>query len=157
MVFAQHTVRLDIVSAIYFNNSEEFLLPSKLDEIDHFICGPNNRTGTLCGECVNGTSVHYHLHDYLCKPNKYCKIGIVFYFLSEIIPLIAFFMVVTIFNISFTSGTLNGFILFAQMSDTIDLHASGTINFSQPVEIVTYPYKLIYRTFNFDFFSLDPL
>ena len=43
------------------------------------------------------------------------------------------------------------------MSDTIDLDASGTIDFSQPVEIVTYPYRLIYRTFNFDFFSLDPL
>ena len=139
------------------NNSEEFPLPTEIDEIDHFICGPNNRTGTLCGNCIKGTSVHYHSHDYLCKPNKYCKIGIVFYFLSEIIPLIVFFFVVTMFNISFTSGALNGFILFAQMSDTVDLTAGGTIGLLQPVEIATYPYKLIYRMFNFDFFSLDAL
>ena len=138
------------------NNSEEFLLPSDIDELDHFICGPY-RTGTLCGQCVNGSSVQYHSHAYTCKPNKYCKIGILFYFLSEIVPLIIFFTVVMIFNISFTSGTLNGFILFAQMSDTIDVNAGGTIGLSEHVEIATYAYKVIYRAFNFDFFSLDKI
>ena len=138
------------------NNSEEFLLPPDIDEIDHVICGPY-RTGTLCGQCVNGSSVQYHSHAYTCKPNKYCKIGIIFYFLSELVPLIIFFSVVTMFNISFSSGALNGFIFFAQMSDTIDMSAGGTIGFPEPVEIATYPYKLIYRAFNFDFFSLDEL
>ena len=137
-------------------NSEEFLLPPDIDKIDEFICGPY-RTGILCGQCVDNSSVQYHSHSYSCKPNKYCNLGIFFYFLSEILPLIIFFLVVTIFNISFTSGTLNGFILFAQMSDTIDLNAGGTIGFPQPLEIVTYPYQLIYRMFNFDFFSLDAL
>ena len=138
------------------NNSEEFLLPSDIEEIDKFICGPY-RTGVLCGKCVDNSSVQYHSHAYSCKPNKHCSLGILFYILSEILPLIVFFSVVTMFNISFTSGALNGFILFAQMSDTIDTNAGGTIGFPRHLEIVTFPYKLIYRMFNFDFFSLDAL
>ena len=43
------------------------------------------------------------------------------------------------------------------MSDTIDLNAGGTIDLHQHVWFATYPYKLIYRMFNFDFFSLDAL
>ena len=138
------------------NNSEEFLLPPDIDDIDKFICGPY-RTGILCGKCVDSSSVQYHSHAYSCKPNRYCNLGILFYILSEILPLIIFFLVVAIFNISFTSGVLNGFILFAQISDTIDLNAGGTIGFPQSLETITYPYKLIYRMFNFDFFSLDAL
>ena len=138
------------------NKSEEFLLPSDIKEIDKLICGPY-RTGVLCGECIDNSSVQYHSHAYSCKPNRHCNLGILFYILSEILPLIIFFLVVTIFNISFTSGALNGFILFAQMSDTIDLNAGGTIGFHQFVEFFTYPYKLVYRMFNFDFFSLDVL
>ena len=142
----------------YRNNhdKEEFLLPSDINEIDGFICGPY-RTGVLCGKCIENSSVQYHSHTYSCKPNKHCNLGILFYIISEILPLIIFFLVVTIFNISFTSGALNGFILFAQMSDTIDLNAGGTIDFHQHVRFITYPYKLIYRMFNFDFFSLDAL
>ncbi len=138
------------------NKSEEFLLPSDIDEIDSFICGPYH-TGVLCGRCVNNSSVQYHSHAYSCRPDKRCNLGVLFYIISEILPLIIFFLVVIIFNISFTSGALNGFILFAQMSDTIDLNAGGTINLHRRIMFVTYPYKLIYRMFNFDFFSLDVL
>ena len=138
------------------DNSEEFRLPADNEEIDKLICGPY-RTGVLCGQCINKSSVQYHSHAYTCRPNRLCNLGILFYILSEILPLIAFFLVVTIFNISFTSGALNGFILFAQLSDTIDLNAGGTISLHQHVKFVTYPYKLIYRMFNFDFFSLDSL
>ena len=138
------------------NDSEEFLLPSDMEKIDEFICGPY-RTGILCGKCIENSSVQYHSHTYSCKPNKHCNLGILFYLISEILPLIIFFLVVTIFDISFTSGALNGFILFAQMSDTIDLNAGGTIDFHHYVRFATHPYKLIYRMFNFDFFSLDAL
>ena len=138
------------------HDSEEFLLPSDIKEIDGFICGPY-RTGILCGKCIENSSVQYHSHAYSCKPNKYCNLGVLFYLISEILPLIIFFLVVIIFNISFTSGALNGFILFAQMSDTIDLNAGDTIDLHQHVRFATYPYKLIYRMFNFDFFSLDTL
>ena len=68
-----------------------------------------------------------------------------------------FFTIVLSFNISFTSGELNGFILFAQMSDSIDISASGSINFPMKLNIALYPYKLIYRMFNFDFFSYEAL
>ena len=135
---------------------EEIQLPSNVSNIDYFICGPY-RTGTLCGQCINGSSVYYHSHTYQCKPNKYCKMGILFYFLSEVIPLMIFFLIVLSFNISFTSGELNGFILFAQMSDSLDISAGGSIDFPVELDIASYPYKFIYRVFNFDFFSYDAL
>ena len=64
---------------------------------------------------------------------------------------------VTIFNINLTSGTVNGFVLFAQISDTIDVNAQGSIEFPETAKTLSFPYKLIYRMFNFDFFSLESL
>ena len=62
-----------------------------------------------------------------------------------------------IFNVSLTSGAVNGFVLFAQVADSIDISAQGSIEFPKITEYLSFPYRLIYRLFNFDFFSLEPI
>ena len=137
-------------------NYENVKLPSSFNNLSTFICD-EYRTGILCSQCKNGTSTYYHSHSYKCRPNKYCKFGVIFYLLSEIIPLTIVFLVVTIFNVSLTSGTVNGFVLFAQIADSIDISAQGSIEFPDVAKALSYPYRLIYRMFNFDFFSLESL
>ena len=138
------------------NISELIELPSSMSELDSFICD-KYRTGILCNDCRNGSSVYYHSHSYHCRPNKLCNYGILFYIVSEMIPLTVVFLLVAILNISLTSGTVNGFVLFAQVADSIDISAQGSIAFSTTVRNLSRPYKLIYRLFNFDFFSLESL
>ena len=138
------------------NTSERVELPSKMSRLDSFMCG-QNRMGILCSKCSNNLSVYYHSHSYHCGPNKLCGYGLLFYIISEIVPLTIVFLLVMIFNISLTSGAINGFVLFAQVADSIDISARGSIEFTTAIEYLSLPYRLIYRLFNFDFFGLESL
>ena len=47
-------------------------LPSDPAELDAFMCQPIRRTGTLCGECVNGTAINIHSVTYKCISTSRC-------------------------------------------------------------------------------------
>ena len=140
----------------HLTTSELVQLPSSFDDLDRTLCS-EFRTGILCSECLNGTSVFYHSHYYHCGPNELCNLGVLFYLLSEILPLATFFLIITILNISLTSGAVHGFVLFAQIADSIDIRAHGTIHFPYKAKILSKLFELTYRMFNFNFFSLKHL
>jgi hypothetical protein len=94
------------------------------------------------------------------KPDG-CKFGWLFYILSELMPVTLVFVVVLIFNIRFTSGAINGFILFSQMLHTLDISASGIVvlprSKKHTVSDWTQGYQIIYGFFNLDFFNSESL
>ena len=96
---------------------------SNRSKLDRFVCGAK-RTGRLCGECRGNLSVHYHSGNFDCKSNNLCKIGWLFYILSELLPLTIFFVFVIVFDISFTSGVTNGFVFFAQVIDSLHVNSA---------------------------------
>ena len=59
----------------HFNQVKSNL--TKID-LESVICA-HNKQGTLCGECVTGTSVYYHSSSYQCNKNKNCHLGFLFY------------------------------------------------------------------------------
>ena len=67
------------------------------------------------------------------------------------------FIVIIVFNISFTSGATTGFILFAQVLDSLSLDANGVIQFPHAVSVLTSAQRLLYRLFNLEFFSIEQL
>ena len=144
----------------YKRNSSSSLLPLPRNASDaaltDLICG-KNRSGKLCGECRNSFSVYYHSPNYKCGESKYCNIGLLFYFLSEIVPLAVFFTIVIVFDIRFTSGTANGFIFFSQVLDSLSVDAKGTIHLPSVFDKLSTGYRIIYGLFNFDFFYVDSL
>ena len=135
-------------------------LRANKEELDEKVCGAAHRTDITCSRCRDGYSVHFHSENFECGLEKYCHYGALFYILSEIIPLSIFFIVILVFNVNFTSGELNGFIFFVQVSDLIgDFGKSFTTNIpvSNVQSVFTSTYKLVYRIFNFNFFSIDAL
>ena len=146
-----------------YNNSNFkpfYALPEQasLSTVDRYMCGPA-RTGILCAECTSGHSVFYHSKQFECKPNRLCKIGWLFYILSELCPLTLMFVTIIVLNISFTSGALNGFIFFAQVVDSLALNAydiSGVYSPPIVIELMEF-YEFIYRMFNLDFFNVNLL
>ena len=138
-----------------YNGSKEYRLPESMSELDRYICG-ETRTGVLCGKCQPGYSVSYHSYTYTCTSNDNCKYGWLLYIVSELLPLTIVFIIVMAFNISFTSGGINGFILFAQLQDSLAVQGGGIIRLpSKTFYFATY--ELIYRFFNFEFFSIEEL
>ena len=142
----------------------EIHLPKRKHELNKAVCG-DTRTGNVCGICRDGYTVHFHSPNFLCKSTSNgpagCKFGWFFYILSEIIPTTLIFIIVLIFNISFTSGTISGFILFSQLLATFDIDASGIIKFSKSVKHTisewAQGYQVLYGVFNLDFFNFEPL
>ncbi len=133
-------------------------LPRNVSQLEEDICGERRR-GILCGECREGYTTHYHSPNLNCfEAGPYsCKLGWIFYVLSELLPITILFVFVLVMNISFTTGAVNGFILFSQVLDSLQIDASGVIKFPQPVSIFSQGYKIIYGFFNLDVFATDSL
>ena len=135
---------------------QEYSLPSTSSSanLSSFICSPG-REGVLCGECVEGYSVHYHSRRFNCREDDKCFYGIVFYMISELIPVFVFFTLVIIFDISFTSGASNGFVFFSQMVILLPL---GFYRYGlEPAVYLQSGYNLFYCIFSIDFFSYEAL
>ena len=141
----------------------EIALPQSYSELSKTVCG-ETRTGIVCGKCQKKHTIHFHSPGFLCKSHKpaRCKLGPLFYFLSELLPITVFFIVVLGMNISFTTGSINGFILFCQLLNTFDIHASGIIlvfpsSAKYTIDYWTEGYQIIYGFFNLEFFNSESL
>ena len=136
----------------------DHLLPnvSSREELDKVVCGPT-RTGKLCGDCRKNYSAYFHSTNFRCDNSDYCAMGLFFYAISELLPLTVLFLIVMIFNISFTSGAVNSFIFFAQVIDSMNISAKNFIWFPPAVYHLTKIYNFVYRFFNLDFFSINLL
>ena len=71
-------------------------------------------------------------------------------------PVTVVFVTVIVLNISFTSGAINGFILFSQVLLSLNIDASGIIIFPQKRSIME-GYQFLYGFLNLDFFTTDTL
>ena len=101
------------------------ILSQNYHELDKAICG-ETRTGTVCGRCRDNYTVHFHSPGFLCKPAEPvgCRLGWLFYVLSELVPVTVVFVIVLVFSTSFTFGVANGFILFCQLLQSLDVDAN---------------------------------
>ena len=146
------------------NDSEfEVVLPQTYSELSRTVCG-ETRTGTVCGRCRENYTVHFHSPGFLCKPAGKpvdCKLGWLFFILSDLVPVTVVFITVLVLNISFTSGSVNGFILFSQLLDTMDIDTSGIISFPDSVKERingwTRGYQVVYGFINLDYFSFESI
>ena len=141
-----------------YNGSRDMHLPQAASpsELDNFMCG-TQRTGILCGKCRAGYTVYYNSPNYVCREAKNCKFGWLFYFLAEIVPVTILFVVVLTFNISFTSGSINGFILFSQLLNTLFIGGSGIIKVPQQISFISLGYRVIYGFFSLNLFNVETL
>ena len=63
--------------------------------------------------------------------------------------MVIFFLVVVTFDISFTSGSMTGFILFSQHLAPLE------INYLHSLQHLQTPYRIFYGLFNFDYFVIE--
>ena len=87
-------------------------LPSDPDMLDDVMCGPYNRKGLLCGECIDGHGPAVYARDMKCAK---CNRGyIALYLVLELVPVTVFFVILVVFSLNITSGPLLGYVLFCQ-------------------------------------------
>ena len=134
------------------------LLPpnASVESLNDFICQPN-REDTLCSKCKENYSVYFHSPTFKCGKRDLCHLGWLFYILSDIIPVTIVFVVVLAFNISFTSGSMNGFIFYAQVISFFQITAHSRIYASAKTRKGLGVLETLYKMFNLQFFDHSSL
>ena len=136
--------------------SDWYILPNDSSLLDKHICGPY-RTGTVCSECADGHSTYFHSWKITCGSEDLCEWGWFFYVISEIVPLTILFLIIIVFNISFTSGNINCLVFFAQVVDALATNGNGALKFKPYIVVIQEILSQFYRPFNLDFFTTEPL
>ena len=137
----------------------EYLLPSNTikSELDQQVCA-TGRTGILCGRCSDNYSVYYHGWILRCFDNSNCSYGPTLYVLLELLPITIVFVIIIFFDVPITSGAANGFVLFCQVIDTLQLQANRFIWMPVPVYILnTISVRFIYKIFSLQFFTANDI
>ena len=123
--------------------------------LEEQICA-KNRHGTLCGQCVNGTSVFYNSNSYQCKQEKLCNYGLLLYAIADLLPLTIMFVLLLAFNVSLTSGTAYSVIFMIQQLHVLEITGRGAIQFKYNGFILEGA-NFVYSTINMEFFNIDSL
>ena len=124
------------------------------NELEQVVCA-ENRQGTACSQCKEGYSVYFHSETNKCGDSYLCSFGIMFYILSEIIPITFLFFAIVFFNISLTTGLAYNFLFMIQLLQAMEVSVNGGVEFNP--SFIRSVYIVIYNMFNLDFFNIDEL
>ena len=99
------------------SNGKYSRLPTDPDLLNEAMCGPYNRKGLLCGECIDGYGPWVYTLDKKCVDcSKFSmSSAICLYLLVEFVPVLLFFLCMTVFRLDLTSGPMLGYVVFCQM------------------------------------------
>ena len=129
----------------------EMLLPSNRSQLDESQCQPQHRTGTICGECMDGYSMSSGSNCIKCDHGT--MKGILFFLLYECLPTLVFVSIILFFNVNITSGHWNSLIFYFQILETLNLYALRTNDeFSKSVGILIKIHMTLFGIWNLDFF-----
>ena len=128
------------------------LLPSQVTDYDlsSYVCR-ENRAGVFCSVCIANHSANFPRT--VCRRNEHCKLGGLYYVLSQILPATILFSLLLAFDLSLTSGLVGGVIFYMQMIDALLLTANDFLWFEPPVYKILVTLRVLSRTTNLLFFA----
>ena len=133
--------------------TQQIMLQEGLHET---VCNGSNRYGLLCGDCLEGNSIAVNFNGIRpvcvsCEEGL-SKVGILVWILSEWVPMLAFMLVLMLFNIDLVSGRFNSFLLFAQLLAISTIRGDAELG---PVHnALVRIYRFLYGMWNLDFFGV---
>ena len=90
-------------------------LPDNISELNDYMCGPMNRKGFLCGDCIDGFGPSASSIGYKCSNCTDVWYGVPLYLLLELLPVTIFYFIILVFPIPITYAPLPCFILYSQL------------------------------------------
>ena len=118
------------------------------------MCGPFNRQGRVCGRCRSGygpTVLSTHLNCYRCSGSYH---GWGLYLFLELFPATLLFLLIVLFQFRATSGSVNCFIPFSQMTVAMYQYTppEGSYPFRETSNYLIDTILVVYGFWNLDFF-----
>ena len=136
-------------------------LPSDPDRLNEVMCGPYNRKGLLCGECIDGYGPA------VFSPYKKCEncsklstgFAVSLYLLLELTPITLLFVCVVVFRLNITAGPLLWYVLFCQLYSIVILQSNSYVyryilsHVSAPLQILFYSSLILSSSWILQFFT----
>ena len=94
-------------------------LPDNISELNDYMCGPLNRKGIVCSECIDGFGPSATSPKYKCSNCTNVWYGVPLYLLVELVPVSAFYLIILLFQINLTSAPMISFILHCNLVVTV--------------------------------------
>ena len=139
------------------NKSETFpgfiTLPDNVSELNDYMCGPMNRKGLVCSDCMEGFGPSVTFYGFSCSNCTDAWYGVAVYLFLEFVPITIFYVIILVFRIGLTSSPFTAFVLFSQFAVTAVTAAFGPYSFE--TSPVIYYFSVVisfYGFWNLDFF-----
>ena len=127
-------------------------VPLNKSALSRQIC-VNNRQRNLCGQCIPGTSVAFNSDSFQCINDSKCHLGLFFYVLFELIPIVVLFAIILYFNISFTNGAAYSIVFAIQHIEMLKVFVHGSVHYHKYIGQI----ETVYNIFNLEFFKIHCL
>lgn len=91
-------------------------LPANLTELNEYVCGPLNRKGLGCSDCIDGFSPAITSLGYQCSNCTGAWYGIPLFLFLEFVPITIFYFIIVAYGFSVTSAPMSSYVLFCQLA-----------------------------------------
>ena len=131
-------------------------LPRNLSELNDYMCGPLNRQGLVCSDCIDGFGPSVTSIGYQCADCTNAWYGIPLYLLIQFVPVTIFYLFILYFQINLTCAPMTGFILYCQLvALTYKQHDPLRLTLTQKYSFTQYYFGILASLcglWNLDFF-----
>ena len=144
-------------------SSRYIRLPSNLSHLNNYMCGPLNRKGVVCSECVDsfGPSVTSSEH-WKCVNCTNTWYGVPVFLLIEFVPITVFYLFILALQVRVTSAPMPCFIMYSQTIICLFDLAMNSNSLSREVmftndgsmKLHMQIIHTFYGVFNLDFFRM---
>ena len=122
LTYNEETSTLSVTFCTYFelhgHNIAEpgfISLPDNISELNDYMCGPMNRKGIVCSECIDGYGPSVTSPKFRCSDCTNAWYGIPLYLVLELVPVTIFYLIMLIFQVNVTSAPMTSFIFYSNI------------------------------------------
>ena len=89
-------------------------LPGNISQLNDYMCGPMNRKGRICSECIDGFAPSLTSFGSECSNCTGSWYGVPLYLFLEFVPITIFYLAVLVFHISVISSPMTFCVTYSQ-------------------------------------------
>ena len=83
-------------------------IPENISELNNYMCGPLNRKGYLCSDCIDGfgpsmSLIEHPSHCYECRGNYR---EVVLYLVIALLSVTLFYLIILVFQVTLTYASI---------------------------------------------------
>ena len=131
-------------------------VPKSCSELDSKLLCTAHRQGPVCGECEKGYSVLFPSESFGCDKCSYGAIGLLFFIMAELFPLVLVFAIIMMMKLKLTSGLMQSTLLFAQTIPFIN-QTPSLASLSETSLYFSRIHSFLLGFLSFRFFYIDQL